>query len=127
MQSCDRLIRRAFRAGLMAGVLWLAASGDAPAQQSCSSEAGVYTCTVAAGKYASEIDIAIPVQGNNLPATEVTSQGNVSLSLNGQSNPTALNILGYAGDGNSGSIDGGESSGMSVTNSGSLTLTAAQT
>src|SRR5262245_44134961 len=123
MRSLGRLLRRALRAGFAVAALWLAAPGDSSAQ-SCSTVSGTYTCTVAAGTYSSEVNISVPTSDLNVPPVSVTSLGTVNLTLTGQSNPTALDILGLADGGSSGSINGGDAQGMTITNSGALTLTA---
>jgi uncharacterized protein YhjY with autotransporter beta-barrel domain len=110
------MIRQGFWLCLLGGAVWLAAQAPAMAQ-SCSTQNGIYTCNIAAGSYSSELSLY------NLAAspTMVTSAGNITTpaSVN-YTTPAWTSALTVAVIGNPVTP---YTSGLVITNTGSLELT----
>jgi uncharacterized protein YhjY with autotransporter beta-barrel domain len=124
------MIRQGFWVGLIGTALWFIAPTEAAAQQSCSVQSnGVYSCSIAAGSYSSEQTLNVspdytnPLDPTPVPPVSLTANGDITVAASSSQN-SALSVSVQGGyDGSNPDIDLQDTSGLVITNTGSLTLT----
>jgi uncharacterized protein YhjY with autotransporter beta-barrel domain len=124
MQRRQSIIRQGFWVCLLGSAVWFAEPATATAQ-SCPTQNGVYTCSIAAGSYSSQQLFKAPIStvpflGSAIPIT-VTAAGDITAQASSNQS-SALYVSAQALQ-SIGLTLGGDTSGMVITNTGSLTLT----
>jgi hypothetical protein len=123
MREWRNVLRSGTCAGLLGAAIWLGIPAEAAAQ-SCSTDNGVYTCTVPAGSFSSQISISAP-SSLGIPM-QVSAAGTITVPASAQQ-ASALSITNDASSGTSSQSQGANADGLTIGNTGSITLTQDQT
>jgi hypothetical protein len=118
------LVRPGTCVGLLGAAIWLAAPTLAAAQSSCTNDGSSFTCTIPAGNFSSQISISAP--SNLAIPMEVDTAGTMTVPASAQQ-ASALSFTNDASGGTSSQTQGASAVGLTVENTGSITMTQGQT
>jgi len=115
-------VHRRLLTGLLMSAAWFALPGQAAAQANCDASDGGYTCSIAEGTYTSPVTVTEPGDVPSGSVLTVNNAGTIGIGV-GTVPSTASGVYGLGASitGDT-SVNGGNTSGMNIVNSGAISL-----